>query len=210
MSHRCLSRDSEASAQASGRDRQILRLEDNLLVTASEFLSAFFADQQPWNCQCGEFQYQSTLRPTSPQLSYQVCSVRFSTSFYCSNTHGRQTILEEEAGASFCPDLEGNRPLDDLLPSLTHAPQVGTWLLPRHAMFTGKGYSAGKTSGKGPRETRATVLATPFTGRTPQGLSVCFDYNLAHGCACPGDCPRGAHVCIKCFGRHSLINCTSR
>ena len=72
-----------------------------------------------------------------------------------------------QAGTSFCPDLEGNRPLDDLLPSLTHAPQVGTWLLPRHAMFTGKGYSASKTSGKGSKKdkgNRPRHASQPYWG----------------------------------------------
>ena len=74
-----------------------------------------------------------------------------------------------------------------------------------------QGRSPGKSKGKGKSPSLPRPLQNKgFTGRTPQGLSVCFDYNLAHGCTCPGDCPRGAHVCIKCFGRHSLINCTSR
>ena len=68
-----------------------------------------------------------------------------------------------------------------------------------------KGDKKGKGKGKGQRLPYG-IIKLGGTGRTPDGANLCFKYNL-EGCsdgADGGECPKGKHVCAKCFGAHSI------
>lgn len=68
-----------------------------------------------------------------------------------------------------------------------------------------KGDRKGKGKGKGQRLPYG-IIKLGGTGRTPDGANLCFKYNL-EGCsdgADGGECPKGKHVCAKCFGAHSI------
>ena len=65
----------------------------------------------------------------------------------------------------------------------------------------------GNGKGKNKRVTRAPADLGYRTGKTPQNESICFNYNRAVGCPLAKDgaaCHRGRHVCIECYGNHSL------
>ena len=71
--------------------------------------------------------------------------------------------------------------------------------------------TSAKARGK-PKPRPAPRLPAGLEGssRTPDGASICFAYN--HG-NCPNPnkgCPRGRHVCTKCFKDHSFQHCLSR
>ena len=43
------------------------------------------------------------------------------------------------------------------------------------------------------------------------GRRMCYNYNLARGCELASNgqtCPKGAHVCMRCFGAHPAHQCT--
>ena len=44
---------------------------------------------------------------------------------------------------------------------------------------------------------------------TTSGDRICYDYNLAHGCNLANagaQCPKGMHVCTKCYGAHGSVS----
>lgn len=68
--------------------------------------------------------------------------------------------------------------------------------------------SKGTSKGKGKTGTESRIPAAIRTGggtsHTPAGLRICYDYSLS-ACAHAADgaeCPKGVHVCAKCFGPH--------
>ena len=69
----------------------------------------------------------------------------------------------------------------------------------------GKGKDKGK--GKGKSEGRAPPDLGRRPARTPNGENICFTFNRASGCPLAkagGGCHRGRHVCIVCYGDHSI------
>ena len=72
----------------------------------------------------------------------------------------------------------------------------------------GKGGNASRRSGKRDPKGKPKELAG-YECRD-HGANICWNYNLVVGCplANPGgSCPKGKHVCVKCKGNHSLVNC---
>jgi hypothetical protein len=65
------------------------------------------------------------------------------------------------------------------------------------------GTSKGKGKGKG-----MPLALAGQNSRNPLGQNICYGYNL-HSCpAAPGAvCPRGLHICTKCFGSHPQDEC---
>ena len=69
----------------------------------------------------------------------------------------------------------------------------------------GKGKDKGK--GKGKTEGRAPPDLGRRPSRTPNGENICFNFNRASSCPLAkagGQCHRGRHVCIACYGDHSI------
>ena len=48
------------------------------------------------------------------------------------------------------------------------------------------------------------------TPTTPQGARICFSYNLGNCKESGKGCPRGRHVCTRCYGDHAFIKCGGR
>ena len=55
-----------------------------------------------------------------------------------------------------------------------------------------------------------------YSGWNKQKQRICYNYNMAHGCSNSVSkdggvekCNRGTHQCIKCYGKHSLPQCTN-
>ena len=72
----------------------------------------------------------------------------------------------------------------------------------RHKGGKGKGKGKGSKGQKLPYG----IVKLGGTGRTPDGENLCFKYNL-EGCEDAADgatCPKGKHVCAKCFGTHGI------
>ena len=70
----------------------------------------------------------------------------------------------------------------------------------------GKGKKRGKNRGKMP------VELVGLNQTMKSGKRICYNYNLAKGCqfAQPGgDCNKGCHVCMRCFGQHPAHQCTT-
>ena len=68
-----------------------------------------------------------------------------------------------------------------------------------------KGGVKGKGRGKGQR-VPYPIVKLGGVGRTPDGKNLCYKYNL-EGCREAADgasCPKGEHVCAKCFGPHPI------
>ena len=72
----------------------------------------------------------------------------------------------------------------------------------------GKGKDKGKKGkGKGNRQHSAPPDLGGRPAKTPDNEPICFTFNRSQGCplAKPGAaCHRGRHVCIECYGNHSL------
>ena len=73
--------------------------------------------------------------------------------------------------------------------------------------------TAGKQKGKGKgKETRGVAMPRALLGmksKNEQGENLCFGYNLGTCLKCqPGaKCDKGLHVCAKCLGEHSQLEC---
>ena len=86
----------------------------------------------------------------------------------------------------------------------------GTGKGPR-AKAKAKAKAAAKAKGKGPGKGDKTRPAARLpnglegTSVTPAGLSICFSYNF-NKCSA-ASCPKGEHVCTKCFGQHAFLDC---
>ena len=71
-----------------------------------------------------------------------------------------------------------------------------------------KAKSGGKGQGKGQSKERpAARLPAGLEGAsiTPAGLNICFSYNFKK-CSVT-NCPKGEHVCTKCFAAHPFMDC---
>lgn len=144
--------------------------------------------------------------------------------------------LSEIAEGNIVPHPDGSKPLDKLIEVAMHAPEVTFQLLPRPlaevdsgkgdkryqpypVLKGGKGKGKkgdkgenGKTKsdkGKGDKN-RSIAVPQALRGlpaKAADGRYKCFNHNLPR----PHDnCPRGAHICMKCDGRHSSQKCPQK
>ena len=148
--------------------------------------------------------------------------------------------LSEIAEGDIVPHPDGSKPLDKLIDVAMHAPEVTFQLLPRPSAEadSGKGdkryqpypvpkggKGKGKKGDKGEKGQkgkhkgdksgkRSIAIPQALRGLPPRaqdGRYKCFDHNLPHGCPNPHDnCPKGAHICMKCEGRHSYQKCPQK
>ncbi len=128
-----------------------------------------------------------------------------------------------ELGTNVRKDAAGIRPLDQKLKDALESYEVSFYLMPMvekprpspierpqpyyydNPGQKGKGKGKGK---KGKKQSHTATWVPPMLrGGKPvdqQGNPICFNYNL-EGCtaAQPGQsCPRGKHICCKCFETH--------
>lgn len=128
-----------------------------------------------------------------------------------------------ELGTNVRKDAAGVRPLDQKLKEALESYEVSFYLMPMAEKprpapndrsvpyYNDYGPPKGKGKGKGKKGKKAGHAATwvppMLKGGRPiddQGNPICFNYNL-EGCtaAQPGQtCPRGRHICCKCFEVH--------
>ena len=130
-----------------------------------------------------------------------------------------------EAGSDIRRNAAGEYPLDKLIISSLESYEISFYLLPMVSSTYGDSWASssrpspydenpkgkGKSKGKGKRKTKGEHVQTWVPpklrgGRptNPAGSPSCFNYNL-EGCdgAQPGSaCPRGLHICCKCFKAH--------
>ncbi|MCV6575195.1 MAG: hypothetical protein OIF58_05620 [Cohaesibacter sp.] len=128
-----------------------------------------------------------------------------------------------ELGTNVRKDAAGVRPLDSKLKEVLESYEVSFYLMPMvekqkynnterptpyqtdHADPKGKGKGKGKKGKKGGHI--ATWVPPLLRGGKPvdqQGNPICFNYNL-EGCAAAEagqTCPRGRHICCKCYEVH--------
>ena len=128
-----------------------------------------------------------------------------------------------ELGTNVRKDAMGVRPLDQKLKEALESYEVSFYLMPMiekpkpnpndrsqpyHYEFQpGKGKGKGKGK-KGKKQSHGATWVPPLLrGGKPvdqSGKPICFNYNL-EGCSAaqPGQtCPRGRHICCKCFEVH--------
>lgn len=135
-----------------------------------------------------------------------------------------------EAGSNIRRDATGQLPLDNLIMTVLESYEISFYLLPMVSTSSGsqwrsnpyndsgkgkvdyedKGKGKGK-KGKSKKRSKTDHVQTwvppQLRGGKPvtaSGQHICFNYNL-NGCdaAQPGEaCPRGLHVCCKCFKTH--------
>ena len=128
-----------------------------------------------------------------------------------------------ELGTNVRKDASGVRPLDQKLKDALESYEVSFYLMPMverpkpnpfervqpyhydNPGHKGKGKGKGKKGKKGNHA--ATWVPPLLRGGRPvdeQGNPICFNYNLEGcGAAQPGQsCPRGRHICCKCFEVH--------
>ena len=128
-----------------------------------------------------------------------------------------------EAGSEIRRNAAGDLPLDALIIRCLESYEISFFLLPMVASSSGQTYSdrsnpyedghqkGKKGKGKGKRKTKGEHVQTWVPPKlrggkptNPAGHPICFNYNL-DGCdaAQPGSaCPRGLHICCKCFKNH--------
>ena len=129
-----------------------------------------------------------------------------------------------EAGSNIRRDTTGNLPLDDLIIRSLESYEISFYLLPmiaatggtstyhdRSNPYEAPSHKGKKGKGKGKKKTKGEHVQTwvppKLRGGKPTndaGHPICFNYNL-DGCdaAKPGSaCPRGLHICCKCFKNH--------
>ena len=130
-----------------------------------------------------------------------------------------------EAGSDIRRNAAGEYPLDKMIISSLESYEISFYLLPMVSSTYGDSWASssrpspydenpkgkGKGKGKGKRKTKGEHVQTWVPpklrgGRptNPAGSPICFNYNL-EGCdgAQPGSaCPRGLHICCKCFKAH--------
>lgn len=147
--------------------------------------------------------------------------------------------LSEIAEGNVVPHADGSKPLDQLIEIAMRAPEVTFQLLPRpsatevdsgkgdkryqpYPLLKGgkgkgkngengeKGKSKGEKSGKN-RSIAVPQLLRGLPAKAADGRYKCFNHNLPHGCPNPHDnCPKGAHICMTCDGRHSYQKCPQK
>ncbi len=131
-----------------------------------------------------------------------------------------------EAGSDIRRNAAGVFPLDDLITKSLESYEISFYLLPMVAHHTGHVANVDRSSpyeeynqkgkkgkGKGKRKSKGEHVQTWVPPKlrggkptNPAGNPICFNYNL-DGCdaAQPGQaCPRGLHICCKCFKNHSF------
>ena len=146
--------------------------------------------------------------------------------------------LSELAEGTIVPQSDGTKPLDQLIDTAMNAAEVTFQLLPRPSAQDadpsskgdkryhpyppkggkGKGKKGEKgdrsEKGKGKGKNRSIAVPQALRGlpaRAADGRAKCFNHNLPHGCSNPHDnCPKGAHICMKCDGRHSYQKCPQK
>ncbi len=130
-----------------------------------------------------------------------------------------------EAGSDIRRNNAGEYPLDKLIIPTLESYEISFYLLPmvssststtwnlgmRQAPYEDHGKGKGKGKHKGKRKTKGEHVQTWVPPKlrggkptNPSGSPICFNYNL-EGCdaAQPGSaCPRGLHICCKCFKSH--------
>ena len=132
--------------------------------------------------------------------------------------------LSENAAGSVVPQPDGSKPLDKLIETTLRAPEATFQLLPRLLILPlreerakeKKGEKGEKGKGKGDKGGKNRSIAVPqalrgLPAKAADGRYKCFNHNLPHGCPNPHDnCPKGAHICMKCDGRHSYQKCPQK
>ena len=131
-----------------------------------------------------------------------------------------------EAGSDIRRNAAGVFPLDDLIMKSLESYEISFYLLPMVAHHTGHVANVDRSSpyeeysqkgkkgkGKGKRKSKGEHVQTWVPPKlrggkptNPAGNPICFNFNL-DGCdaAQPGQaCPRGLHICCKCFKNHSF------
>ena len=132
-----------------------------------------------------------------------------------------------ELGTNVRKDATGVRPLDQKLKEVLESYEVSFYLMPmaekprpilndrsqpyQNDYNDKKGKAKGKGK-KGKKQGHITTWVPPLLrGGKPvddQGNPICFNYNL-EGCSAaqPGQtCPRGRHICCKCFEVHPFTS----
>ena len=131
-----------------------------------------------------------------------------------------------EAGSDIRRNAAGDLPLDALIIRCLESYEISFYLLPmvtpttnsaayydRSAPYEDHQQKGKKGKGKGKRKSKGEHVQTWVPPKlrggkptNPAGHPICFNYNL-DGCdaAQPGSaCPRGLHVCCKCFKNHAF------
>lgn len=141
----------------------------------------------------------------------------------------RMAAERTRAGLALLPD--GNKPLDVIIPEALSDSTLAMMLMPLPA-----GRSSGGIAGAAPPrssggQAKRQAPAAPnlqraaknkrvqppqsFKGlptRTKDDKPICYSFNLPGGCPegkAGGQCRRGVHLCPKCFGPHSLKDCSA-
>ena len=85
---------------------------------------------------------------------------------------------------------------------------------PKGGRKGGRGFGGKGPEKKGARSASNVPAALKGLSGTREGIRLCFNFNLAHGCTleCKDvnnnpTCARGAHLCMKCGGKHSAAVC---
>ena len=132
-------------------------------------------------------------------------------------------LLAAETTGGLGPDPSGALPADTAMRAIVNASSVRLLLLPLQGSSK-KSASPAKDAppAKKPRpQPRSKATSAPRrqvplpsglegSSRTSDGASICFGFNLG---TCKGPskgCPRGKHVCTKCFGDHPFSKCRSQ
>ena len=146
------------------------------------------------------------------------------------------TRVADKVRSDLRADRNGDLPVDLALLELYMSPSVAFHLLPLPA---GQSTAAAvkrkapeeddgppkkpqpKPSPKKKNRNRAGRSSLPaglhgYSGWNKQKQRICYNYNMAHGCANKvtkennmDKCNRGFHQCIKCHGKHSLGQCSN-
>ena len=145
--------------------------------------------------------------------------------------------LAELCRDGIVPDGGGIRPLDTAIEKAMDEPDISHLLsqlparegaLKRHEPDSGlddrsdsrkkhkgkgkgKGKEKGKAKGAG-KGSSSQQLPGGLKGssRTPDGASICFNFKLKKCEQNKNGCPRGKHVCTKCFGSHPFSECSAQ
>ena len=150
-----------------------------------------------------------------PPAGYSRCSV---SQLVAADRAVWSKLLED--GVRPKRDSHGILPLDTALTRALESYQVSFALLPlphdkdkdKDKVYNvwDKRHKGGKGKGKGKgvkgQKLSYGIVKLGGTGRTPDGENLCFKYNL-DGCEDAADgaaCPKGKHVCAKCFGTHGI------
>ena len=151
---------------------------------------------------------------------------------YAQVTLGQLVVADRELFVRLADRLEGQlqkpigaeKPMDAALRELSDSHDINQFLQPLASPPplphpnkrplkdppSGKGLAKGKPGGKGLSKSSRIEIPSGCTAKDPQGKPICFGFNLG---TCKlkitkGRCPRGFHMCWRCYQDHSFAECT--